>query len=514
MKLKPLACLMGLGLTAPAWAIGLGDLTVHSHLGQPLHATLEVLGAPANLEAACFSLRGADNGVGAPPQARLRVEPRGQTALLHITTPRSVNDPIAQFVLVSDCEGRLQREYVVLLDPPLDIQPGRIAVETTASSVPVSASPATRPAAAAPDPSPAAIAATAPPPAPGSVATARADTQAQARGTAPRRNAKAKPTAKADARLVISGSPADQSGKLPAGPETESAPPASTDTRTTGLSPTELSDENTSLNRRLAHLEAQLAALHQRNAELEARLAASRMPPPEATPEQAPNWPLYLLGLGLLGSGGLLAAWMRRRSPVGARRGGPEIAPPLPPLDTVPDLDRAPSKASPLPPPEGEDLPLTVLADGTDVREDILDQAEVYVAHGYSNLAINLLQEHVKIAPTESPVPWMLLLDLLRREGDVAGYAEASAECRRHFNVRFPDLPGAHDPYDNRGLESYPHVLQMLTLTWNSPDLFDVLRDLIYDQRGGVRTGFEPSAYRDILLLRSIAEEKSLALAA
>jgi hypothetical protein len=155
-----------------------------------------------------------------------------------------------------------------------------------------------------------------------------------------------------------------------------------------------------------------------------------------------------------------------------------------------------------------------VLADGTDVREDILDQAEVYVAHGYSNLAINLLKEHVNIAPTESPVPWMLLLDLLRREGDVAGYAEASAECRRHFNVRFPELPEAHDPYDNRGLESYPHVLQMLTLEWNSPDLLDVFRDLIYDQRGGVRTGFEPAAYRDILLLRAIAEEKSLAMAA
>lgn len=512
MKLKPLACLMGLGLTTPAWAIGLGDLTVHSHLGQPLHATVEVLGAPANLEAACFSLRPADNGVGALPQARFRVEPRGKTVLLHITTPRPVNDPVAQFVLGSDCEGRLQREYVVLLDPPVEIQPVRIAVET--SDVPVAAVPAAR-AAAAPAAS-VAVRATPEPGAnsPSSTPTATAEVQAPARSAPPPRKAAAKPAAKADARLVISGSKADQAGKLPAGPETESAPPPSADSRTVGLSPTELSDENTALSRRLAHLEAQLAALHQRNAELEARLAASRLTQPEATPEQAPRWPLYLLGLGLLGSGGLLAAWMRRRSPAGVGKGGPEIGAPLPPLDTVLDVEVARSKPSPVAVQESEEQSLTALADGTDVREDILDQAEVYVAHGYSNLAINLLQEHVKIAPTESPVPWMLLLDLLRREGDVAGYAEASAECRRHFNVRFPDLPGAHDPYDNRGLESYPHVLQMLTVTWNSPDLFDVFRDLIYDQRGGVRTGFEPSAYRDILLLRAIAEQKSLAMAA
>lgn len=522
MKLKPLACLMGLGLTAPAAAIGLGDLTVRSHLGQPLHATVEVLGAPSNLDAGCLSLRGSDNGLAVPAQARLRIERRGDRALVHITTPQAIVDPIAQFVLTSDCEGRLQREYVVLLDPPVEIEPARVAIAPPASeSVPLTQArtPTGRTARTT-------AAASAVPP-------AKAAAAPDAAGAKPRPAAAKpapKPVRQADARLVISGSTSAEAGKLPAGSDQQDVPAEKADNRPNGLSATELSDENTALNRRLAYLEAQLAALNQRNAELETRLAASRSPQPEAAPQQAPQWPLYLLGIGLLTAGGLLAAWLRRRTP--ARPGAVEptlwarprsatpgsgdtvLASPLPRFEAVIEDDMARPNPAPEAPQEAEDLPLTARTEGTDVREDILDQAEVFVAHGYANLAINLLQEHVKIAPTLSPVPWMLLLDLLSREGDVGGYAEASAECRRHFNVSIPDQPVGRDPYDTRSLESYPHVLQMLTEAWNSTALEDLFRDLIYDQRGGVRTGFEPAAFRDILLLRGIAEEKSLAMAA
>lgn len=48
---------------------------------------------------------------------------------------------------------------------------------------------------------------------------------------------------------------------------------------------------------------------------------------------------------------------------------------------------------------------------------------------------------------------------------------------------------------------------------WNTPDIEAFFHDLIYDNRGGTRIGFEPGAYRDILLLRSIAQD-ALPLAA
>jgi hypothetical protein len=179
----------------------------------------------------------------------------------------------------------------------------------------------------------------------------------------------------------------------------------------------------------------------------------------------------------------------------------------------LPQLDPMLQNDSPQPPPTKADqdiveLPLSALAARTDVRDDILDQAEVYVAHGHTNLAINALQDYLHEVPAESPVPWLLLLDLLLREGDEAGYAEASTQCRRHFNVNFSARPMSQGQDVNRGLETYPHILEMLTHAWNTPKIQAVFKDLVYDQRHGARMGFEPGAYRDILLLRDIAQEK------
>jgi hypothetical protein len=159
------------------------------------------------------------------------------------------------------------------------------------------------------------------------------------------------------------------------------------------------------------------------------------------------------------------------------------------------------------------EIPQPPREEDTEVKEDILDQAEVFMAHGHSDLAAHLLQEHLRDAPTESPVPWLLLLDLLHRIGDSAAYAAASTECRRYFNINLGSHPVAGDGETGKGLEAYPHLLEQLQHEWNSPTIGGFFNDLIYDHRGGTRLGFEPDAYRDILLLRAIAQQ-SLPLAA
>jgi hypothetical protein len=532
VKLKPVVLLLGLYFSAPVYAIGLGDLAVRSHLGQPLHATVEILSAPPSLAADCLSLRASDSGLAAPSQARFRIERTGENALLHITTPKAVNDPIAQFVLVSDCEGRLQREYVVLLDPPAVIAPAVIApvalaepqagTASTPTSVPL--------APAATPPAPAAVAKTASP----AAATATSSTAAKPAATArPSRPAQRQLVAQtATPRLVISGKDTlPEAGSLPAGLENEALPKSST-TRTSELSATELSDENTALNRRLAYLEAQLAALHKRNEELEARRAVAEASAPKPVADQPPQWPLYLLGLGLLASGGLLASWLTRRrslpqdevaatvlwarpnNAVPSKAGVDDLDAPLPRLEPMLASDSLAPMNPAAPAQEIEEISLTALSEGTEVKEEILDQAEVFVAHGHANLAIHMLQEHLRQAPDESPMPWLLLLDLLRREGDEAAYAAASDECQRHFNINLAAHPMARDLDDSHGLENYPHLLEMLTQAWNTPAIDALFDDLIYDQRGGTRLGFEPGAYRDILLLRDIAQQKALAMAA
>ena len=316
-----------------------------------------------------------------------------------------------------------------------------------------------------------------------------------------------------------------KAGSLPAGLEKNAAPSDQPVPGSATLTTTELSDENTALNRRLAHLESQLAALNKRNAELVAQFAAASLATPKPAAPQSLQWPLNLLGLGLLASSGALVVWMRRHRevprseaastiiwtrpvnamPTRARVDG-EL--PLPQLDPMLQNDRPQPRPPAKVDPDIVDLPLSALAESTDVKDDILVQAEVYVAHGHTNLAINALQEYLHEAPAESPVPWLLLLDLLRREGDEAGYAEASAACRHHFNVNFSAHPMSQGQDDNRGLETYPHILEILTQTWNTPGIHAVFKDLIHDQRHGARMGFEPGAYRDILLLRDIVQIK------
>ena len=274
------------------------------------------------------------------------------------------------------------------------------------------------------------------------------------------------------------------------------------------LTATELSDENTALSRKLAHLEAQLAALQQRYAELETRQAAvpATVTPP---PEQPAQWPLYLLILGLLTASIALVAWLLRRNRPhqsiflnDASRTQPDAMP-----MTLSDITSG-LQAEPLSMPQRmPEIAPPPHSEGTEVKEDILDQAEVFMAHGHGDLAIHLLQEHLREAPAESPVPWLLLLDLLHRGEDLDGYAAASAECRRYFNINLTGHPISQDNETGKGLEAYPHLLEALVNVWNTPEITAFFHDLIYDDRGGTRVGFEPGAYRDILLLREIAQD-------
>jgi len=481
----------------------MGDIDVRSQLGRPLLASVALLGATADTTSDCFSIGASADSIAPPLRAKLSMARAGDETRLVIRTSLPVNDPIVQFVLVSDCEVRLQREYVVLLDPPavtvpaLNEDAASAAAQTGPAPVAVPARPVAHPRRAAHRPS----------------RRAPASAARHAKTSTPQRTTlrtHAEPKAGAP-RLVLSGK--DDITSLSGAPvalRLDTRLPDLTLPRPERLTATELSDENTALGRKLAHLEAQLAALQRRNDELEAARRATAV---SATPPPAPQsaqWPLYLLAMALFTGLIALAAWLLRRNRTSPRtllgadtlrkqtempeKTLSELSADLPP-ETPPVSPRMPEIA---PPPRASD---------TEVKEDVLDQAEVFMAFGHGDLAIHLLQEHLREAPTESPVPWLLLLDLLHREGDTAGYAAASAECRRYFNVNLTDHPVSQDNEGGLGLEAYPHLLEQLIKVWNTPDIDAFFHDLIYDDRGGTRMGFEPGAYRDILLLRSIAQD-------
>jgi pilus assembly protein FimV len=149
--------------------------------------------------------------------------------------------------------------------------------------------------------------------------------------------------------------------------------------------------------------------------------------------------------------------------------------------------------------------------DGVEVDDSVVDEVEVFMAHGHAELAISLLQEHVRATPDESPIPWMLLLDLLKRNKMAREYTEAGKSCKQYFNIRVPELNEDEPGPSAAGLEAYPHILSELTRLWKSPECQAYLDDLIFDRRGGTRVGFDPPTFREIMLLRTIQMDESLA---
>jgi len=479
VNLKSACFLLSLCHVGSATALGLGEMEVRSYLGQPLHVTVSIIDATPATEAGCFSLAASESAAVPPPRAKLSLERSGGEALLHVRTAYAINDPIAQFSLISDCESRLRRDYAVLLDPPALAQQTAPLVPNV-PVIPAAGAPA-RPATASP--------------------SKRKDVQTPAARPASSPSRWPSPPAQTHQaetapRLVLSGKRDLAGGGLALRldttlPDLNRAP-------TERLTPDELSDENTSLTRKLAHLQSQLAALQQRNAAIENQRAgkpvAGTLPPLELPPQ----WPLLLLMLGLLVAAGGLTVLLRRRSQAAdseARQAVPLVQPGPHRLGTPAEFDPM------------REFPFSPSSETTVVKDDILDQAEVYMAHGHGDLAIHLLHEHLRETPEESPVPWLLLLDLLHREGDTEGYTVASAECRRHFNINLSGHPISQDNGSSNGLEGYPHLLEQLVVAWNSPAIEAFFHDLIYDNRGGTRIGFEPGAYRDILMLRTISRE-------
>ncbi len=494
MRIRIGIAALSFAINLPAYGLGFGELTVASGLGQPLRAHVPLLGEETGLDQDCFRVQAAGGNLPSPPDMHLSMEtPAGKRPALRISTRSPVNDPAMGFVLVAQCEGQLQKEYVLLLDP-VD-PPHRIGLpvaETQAATEDGQRPPAVFPAIAEA------------PQAPASQAATRTPASRPVRGK-PANRPKPQP------RLVLSGTRNFEGGDAGAlSLRLDLSLPDPSRVRPAPLSETELSDESAALNRKLDHLERQLAALQERNTELLRQAQAAEIAPTRPIRRSGtPQWP-YLL-LGLLLSSAAIALVLYRHS---GRRGGPPGEAPRIRTARAPVLSRRTVRARPgrletraapasAPSSQDDDL-LFEPARGTEIRDSMKDEVEVFIAHGNTTLAIELLESHVRESPEGSPVPWLLLLDLLQRENLSSKYEAASRQCKQHFNVEIPSPDRLAAASGKPGLEAYPHILAGLTRVWTSDKAIPYLDDLLRDSRNGSRTGLSLAAFNEILLLRSI----------
>lgn len=126
-------------VSARADALGLGEITLHSRIGEPVRAELPLIAQDDNPppDAGCFTLAplpGADFPV--ITSARLRLVKIANRQRLIITGSQPVEEPIIAIHVRVGCGLDLQREYLLLPPPPPSADSQFVAEQATTDPAP------------------------------------------------------------------------------------------------------------------------------------------------------------------------------------------------------------------------------------------------------------------------------------------------------------------------------------------------------------------------------------------
>lgn len=559
--------ILSIGFHSQANAVGLGEIEVRSHIGQPLKARINVQGIGELKDKACFRVDGSADGVNPISHANLKLgNIRGDEGVLTITTTEVINEPIVSVSVIAECDSNFRRDYVMLIDPLLTTEMVETNDEESINSVEIA----------------------------NIVNEKTSVTETQAIKTASNKSKKStaskqtasKKSNRNNDNIVLSTGDATQKAvnnpveiktgsvanndNLPAKSSSKEAKPrlsiSGSDTfnnaNTIGLrldkqlhfsaetapnalaSDIAVQDEATVLSNRLAHLEQQITTLQLRNNALEAekKLAAStsKTIPTQETKQSsfianaASNlkaslawWP-YLAGAGLL-VGAYFAAdfWRRRRqskqldnaediwnvldanSNADIYYKDVDLADTLfesKPSESALAADKAALMADDFDTNQPISAPFQIEEEV--LENNILDHADVFLSHGRTSLAIQLLQNHLLDFPKQSVTIWLFLLDLLAKENLQALYEQTTLECKEHFNIRIAAFTNDEAGL-KQNLEDFPRLISGLEQAWGTPAALIYLDDLIYNSRLESRVGFEKSVLEELLLLRSIAQSNA-----
>ncbi|WP_025110577.1 FimV/HubP family polar landmark protein [Pseudomonas sp. H1h] len=369
-------------------ALGLGDITVHSGLNQPLKADIALVDA-GGLSASDLSasLATADEFGRAGVERvfflnDLRFTPilHGNRQMIRVTSRKPVKEPFLNFLVqLNQPNGHLLREYTVLIDPP--------------------GSPSIVPATDEPDPRP-----------------QSSEFPTVEPATAP---------------------PQAAQGKRDVAPSAPPAPAAPANAALTEqlaasvLQNQQLQKTVDELNAKLQAQDAQIADGKKQVSDLQTRLTELQKPPAAVITQPVPapatvappaedeglNGPLLgglLLLLGVLGGG----LFVRRR-----RQLAQDAAPlPIASEGHQPELD------------DTQTAPPANISAATEHREepaagDVLEAVGIYLAYGRLNEAAGLLRNALDKEPERTDLG-VQLLEVLGRQGDSAAYEQQENQLR------------------------------------------------------------------------------------
>lgn len=391
--------------SALAPALGLGDITLHSALNQPFSADIALVDATGLAESdLSVSLATADEFGRAGVERvfflnNLKFTPilRGNRTLIRVTSSKPVNEPFLNFLVqLNQPNGRLLREYTVLIDPPGS--PGIVpATDEPTAKAPTSGFPAVEPS-VAPPPAPQGKRAVIPPVAQPAVAPVDDVTAEQLAASVLQNQQLQKTIDELNARLKTQDE--------------------------------QIADER----KQVSDLQTRLSEVAQKP--VAAPLAVAPAPVVVEEPETIPWWLMAgLLALVLLVLLGLFVRRQRQQT----------LIEPLsnPTLGDEPVFDQEASpivRAAPAP-LHREDHP----------AGDVLEGVGIYLAYGRFSEAAGLLREALAKEPQRTDLA-LQLLEVLGKQGDVQAYDAQEHSLRdagfdpqqlADIRARFPKLASA-----------------------------------------------------------------------
>ena len=542
---KPLSLLIA--ILTPLWslsagAVGLGDLTARSNLGEPLRAEIRLLSLGGiELDPNCVRRVSPADNDDMPWIRSARIRVAGDRLI--VTTREPVNHPIAMLGIQLGCESPLRRDYPILLQPPVGhraaVSPPEISAAQVASAASSRASSSNWHSAER---------GTKPSPAPKTPRAPRQDSTA-ARGLPP--------VPSSSDRLII-GSGADaglaplRMSLLLSSPPMGDQPDASRQ---------QLSQEHRTLaeiddriasqlevNEKIRRLEEYPLMLKERIVQLDERKpvpasAAAQQAAAPAAPAAAfsvdklqdtlKEWTPSLAGLAavLVGIGTLI--WLRRRrhteeaemttepafetdirisappqtvgrskreEPAEMRAMPPvqHSVAPLPPADTSAEwADPTFAPAHPIP-----------FDETVDEQDSALELAEIMMSFGRTQGAAETLADYIRNNPRQAVKPWLKLLDVYHVAGMRSEFEALTRQLNKTFNVKmvswndFKAVRAA--PADS--IEQMPHITQRLQDLWGTQEAQAYIHQILRDNRNGTRQGFPLSVVEELLLLLAILD--------
>lgn len=377
--------------SALAPALGLGEITQHSALNQPFNADIALVDAGGLEEGELsVSLATADEFSRAGVERvfflnDLKFTPilRGNRSLIRVTSNKPVNEPFLNFLVqLNQPNGRLLREYTVLIDPPGS--PGIVPVNDETEPRPQSSAfPSVEPVVA-------------PPPA---VKGARPKPDVDKPAAAPANDAVAEQLAAS----VL------QNQQLQKTIDELNAKLQGQDEQIAGQ------------KKQVIELQTQLAEVKQ--ASLEPVVPQVTAPVPVVVEESEPTPWLLIIGLLAVVALVLLGVFIRRqRQQVQAQVQSEPL--PVLPSRHEPVLNRTAEPIRPASQPQ----PLAGSAEETPAG-DVLEGVGIYLAYGRLSEAAGLLRDALVREPQRTDLA-VQLLEVLGKQGDVQAYDAQESSLR------------------------------------------------------------------------------------